>query len=651
MSEQLSLEFVLTASDKGAASAVQKMIGSVNQLKGALGRGWTGAAAGFNKAIANMRTGWNAAAKDFKKNAKIASEFKLAGDGARQFGMTAINALKSAGKEYVEFEKAINSARVKLGISETSVEFSQLSKKAREIGASTMFSSGDAANAFREMAAAGVPVVDMMRLIGDVANVATIEGISLEEAYEGVSNTMSGFGLGVSETTKTIDTMSAAADASKASLIGISRSMKEAGSTASRMGISFEDAATMVGVLSQSGKTDETAGIAMRNVITRAAAPRSKFAKTELRKIGMKGPVDTSDMGKFFAEYERHLTKKYGAGDTDKSRQQREQSLQQVFQEESGTAGLFMQAAKTGEFKRIRNTVDAGGGGAAAKAGETAKTTAAAIQEMESAMGELKISMIEGLSPVLKDVIKDVAGVVGAMADFAKENPGLTKSLVYATALVGGLAMGASFLATTISAVMTIWGAVSAAGTFLGGIMGLKIAAGAVLAPLGLAAAAIAGIAAAAYGVYKLYQRFMNIEEESLAENKADTLDESAYRGQINAARASGEFESDDALLAKLESDVAAEDAALNKRLEESTGSSVWSAITGDELDENISDEKLRAAEDRLEIARQEIANSKIQSELTGEIKITGLPDGAKVEGNFNGGKVRTDTGRGMVMP
>ena len=87
----------------------------------------------------------------------------------------------------------------------TGAEFEALRQKARDMGASTKYSAGEAADALSYMALAGWDTNQMIDGLDGVLNLAAASGMELAEASDLVTDYLSAFGLQASDSSRMAD--------------------------------------------------------------------------------------------------------------------------------------------------------------------------------------------------------------------------------------------------------------------------------------------------------------------------------------------------------------------------------------------------------------------------------------------------------------
>lgn len=392
-------------------------------------------------------------------NLKTAARLSMAADGVEQLSQPIRGFVRSAAQEYLAYDRAIQGARIKARLAPGSEEFKKLDASARSVGANTIFSATDAAQATERMVAQGVPLQDIPKTLARIADVAIVEMTSMEEAYNSVSAAQAGYGHSLERLTKDTDVLSAASDASRASITDISDGLREMGATAKNFGVSFEDSAAILAAFSETGSNASEGGIAGRNFLTRLGAVTKDTAVQQLEGIGIKGGfVDISDPVKAFSELDRLVTAKYGPSEGVESdasgRSERGKFLKTVFDERGmNDVATFMDLLRRGKVQNIRSEIDRGTGGLSEKANQLNQTAAANVEKFNSALSELKLTFAENLAPQMTAVVQGLTSATEMFGEFAKVNPATTKALGYALLTLGGLGIVLPAVARSLAAI------------------------------------------------------------------------------------------------------------------------------------------------------------------------------------------------------
>ena len=121
--------------------------------------------------------------------------------------------LKMAG----EFEKGMNQVQALTGATEK--QFAALEEQAKELGATTQFSAGQAADAMGFLAQAGLDANEIIGTMPATLNLAASAQIGLAQTADLLTNIMKGYGRGVEDTTEITDILTLTFISSNTNLI------------------------------------------------------------------------------------------------------------------------------------------------------------------------------------------------------------------------------------------------------------------------------------------------------------------------------------------------------------------------------------------------------------------------------------------------
>lgn len=149
----------------------------------------------------------------------------------------------------------------------TSEEMRAFEEQSRALGATSVFSAEQAANAQRFLAQAGFDTNQILSATPDVLNLATAGNLSLAESADIASNVLGGMQLQVSELTRVTDVMAETAAASNTDIQQLGQALSTAAPLAAASSVSIEDTAAAIGALSNAGIQGSRAGTGLLGVI------------------------------------------------------------------------------------------------------------------------------------------------------------------------------------------------------------------------------------------------------------------------------------------------------------------------------------------------------------------------------------------------
>lgn len=191
-----------------------------------------------------------------------------------------VNAIKSG----AEWEHQL---RQILAVSQSALSSqSQLSSSILTARSGTPFGREEVGGALLEFAKLGYSTKDALAAIKPVMDLSVVGMVDLNRAVEITGVTLQIFNLGIDQTKRVVDTIATAANRSALSVETFGTALAYAGPIAEQLGISFEDTAAAITVLSKAGFTGNKAGTALRQVLSAIAEPTEK-AKAAMNRLGI----------------------------------------------------------------------------------------------------------------------------------------------------------------------------------------------------------------------------------------------------------------------------------------------------------------------------------------------------------------------------
>ena len=163
-------------------------------------------------------------------------------------------------------------AKVQAVSGATAEEFESLSKNAKDLGASTMFSAREVATLQTEFAKLGFTAKEITKVTGATLALAQASGTDLARAAEVAGSTLRAFGMDASETGRVTDVMAMSFSSSALDMETFAESMKFVAPVAKSAGMSLEETSAMLAVLANAGIKGSQAGTALRRIISEIGA-------------------------------------------------------------------------------------------------------------------------------------------------------------------------------------------------------------------------------------------------------------------------------------------------------------------------------------------------------------------------------------------
>lgn len=187
-----------------------------------------------------------------------------------------------------DFESAMSAVQAASGAS--GEELTKLRAAAEEAGATTKYTSVEAANALENLAKSGLSASQAVEALPAVLNLASAGGVELGTAAEFITKAVNGMGLSFGEAGRVADVLAMGANASNTSVTGLAQALSYAAPLANSLGLSLEQTVAIIGKFADAGIDAGRAGTALNSILAQFSDPASKFRR-ELADAG----ITTSD--------------------------------------------------------------------------------------------------------------------------------------------------------------------------------------------------------------------------------------------------------------------------------------------------------------------------------------------------------------------
>lgn len=354
----------------------------------------------FNTKIDN--TGFSKGMKTLGSIAGLAAKGVVVAIGA---AATAVGAFGvSAIKTGMEFEAQM--ARVNAISGATASEFDKLNDLAIELGASTAFSASEAAGGMENLASAGFSANEIIGAMPGLLDLAAVSGGDVAVASEIAAGALNGFGLEASSAGHVANVFARAAADTNAEVADMGEAMKYIAPVAHAMGLSLEETAAAVGILSDANIKGGQAGTTLRAALTRLANPTKK----------MKDTMD--ELGLSFFDVQGNMKPLKGIieelqnGTEGLTQQQKNQAMATLFGQEALSGMLALVGAGPEKLDELTKSFEDSEGAAAEMAAIINDTLTGRIEELGGAFETLKILIYQGLEGPLKGAAETATGYV-----------------------------------------------------------------------------------------------------------------------------------------------------------------------------------------------------------------------------------------------
>lgn len=375
-----------------------------------------------------------AAKASYEKTQALAGSMAAAGAAGVASGTGILYAGARFGAPGLEFDTTMSKVQALTRLDKNDEELAALRRQARELGATTMFSAGDAASGMAFLAMAGFTPKAIRDAMPGLLDMAKAGDLDLAMTADIASNILGGFRMEASQMGNVADILTKAFTTSNMSLEMLGETMKYVGPVASTAGMGLEEAAAMAGLLGNVGIQGSQAGTTLRAMLLRLAAPAGPAAKA-MAKLGISAKDaqgNVRGITEVLGEVAK-ATEKMGSSD-------RLAVLKDIFGEEpaAGMAELINQSGAGGILKYLEIIKDHQGA-AANTARVMGDNLAGDLDELSSAWDDVRIEVFEQSAGTLRQMTQALTGVIGRVGAWAKENPALVHQILKTVAGMGML--------------------------------------------------------------------------------------------------------------------------------------------------------------------------------------------------------------------
>ncbi len=359
------------------------------------------------------------------------------------------SSLYAAIKPAVDFEFAMAQVGAVTEEAANSEGFKQLTAKARELGATTQYTSAQAAEAMKFLGMAGFRTNQILAATPAILNLAIADNMELAQSAEIVSNILNGFAMKAERAGEAADVLAQAAIATNTDVKMLGETMKFVAPAAAAVGGSLQETTALAGVLSNAGIQATMAGTMLRSAYLRLAAPARAGAKAlgEMRdqmKISAEEMPDVAkeallaqsrlkglgvkifDKGKMRSMVD--ILRDLHQATKNLSDDQKLGVIKDIFgtYSTSGALAIF-KGFETGSVDEVLNKINNADGTAKKMAERLQNTTVGSFKEFQSAIESVGISLGNTLLPTLTAAANGTAAFASKVSALAERFPVITK--------------------------------------------------------------------------------------------------------------------------------------------------------------------------------------------------------------------------------
>lgn len=402
--EQFSVEALLKATDSGfvktfkdAQDAVKTFEKKSNSMTTAVGKVMQGTGAAMTKYITTPLIGVGVAA------AKVGGDFEAQ--------MSRVKAISGA----------------------TGDTFEQMKQQAIDLGAKTAFSAKESAAGMETLASAGFSAQEIMKAMPGLLDLAAVSGGDVALASENTATALRGFGLEASEAGHVADVFARAAADTNAEVGDMGEALKYVAPVANSMGISLEETAAAIGIMSDAGIKGSQAGTTLRGALSRLARP-TKAMQDTMDNLGVSFYDADGKMKPLKTQVE--LLKKAFEGLTP---EQQQNALVTLYGQESLSGMMALIDKGPDSLGKLTKSLKDSDGAADDMARTMQDNMNSSIEQMFGAFESAAIVIQKILAPSIKKVADAISGLVEKFVSAPESTQKLVVAIGAIVAAIGPL--------------------------------------------------------------------------------------------------------------------------------------------------------------------------------------------------------------------
>ncbi|WP_206611239.1 phage tail tape measure protein [Bordetella avium] len=401
------------------------------------------------QAAASHQQKLTAAKEKYSAGKATAGAMAGTGAGALATGGAALYAESRFIRPGVEFDAKMSKVQALARLDKASAEMKALRQQARDLGATTMFSATQAADAQGFLAMAGFNAKAIVDAMPGMLSLAKAGDTDLAQTADIGSNILTGFNLPAEQMNRVGDVLTAAFTRSNTSLYMLGETMKYVAPVAAGVGQDIETVAAMAGKLGDAGIQGSMGGTALRSILGRLAAP-PKAAADALDGLGISTKDAAGNLRDVPAILDELHKKTAKMGNAERSGIFKAIAGEEAF---SGLQVLVGQAG-SGELQKFVATLKQSAGEADKTAGTMADNLVGDLDELSSAWEDVGIQVEELHDSSLRKLVRGLAGVVSNVGEWMKANPKLASALTMGAAAIAMLIAAFGALTLAMAAVL-----------------------------------------------------------------------------------------------------------------------------------------------------------------------------------------------------
>lgn len=306
-------------------------------------------------------------------------------------------------------------SRVQAIAGATKEELKKLTDLAVDLGAKTSFSASEVAAGMENLASAGFSTNEIIQAMPGLLDLAASSGAELAISSEIAASSIRGFGLEANKSGHVADVFAEASARTNAQVEDMGEAMKYVAPVAKTVGLSIEETAAAIGIMSDAGVKGSQAGTTLRGGLTRIVKP-TKQVKEAMEELGVEFYNSDGKMKSLTQIIQ--ILQEHTKGLTDETKNQ---ALAQIFGTEALSGMMALVNRGSSELDKMTKSFEKCDGSAKEMADTMLDNSKGAIESLTGSLESAGIAIQQALAPEIKDLSKWIQGLVDDFNDLSDE--------------------------------------------------------------------------------------------------------------------------------------------------------------------------------------------------------------------------------------
>lgn len=401
--------------------------------------------------------------------------------------------------KFVEFDDQIRKAGAIAGA--TATELNAMKEAAIDMGAKTSKNATEVAESMAELAAKGFDANQTIAAMPGIIAASEASGESLAIAADTVASALNIWGLEAAEAGHVADVLAMAANVSAAGIEDLQQAFKYAGAPAAALGISMEEVAASIGIMTDSGIAGGSAGTSLRASLLALNNPAKAQAKI-MNKLGF-SITDSAGEAKSLSQIVGELA----ASTKDMTDADKVATVAKLVGTEAVSGFLALMKAGPAHIDKMTNALENSDGAAAETAAKMMAGIGGALEALGGAIDSFALRIGDKLAPYIT-LLANKLSDVDIMPFISGFNKAVDVAESFAKAIASGWGAIKGVVMPIVKALITFGVVIATLAVGISTFAALGTAIAFLLSPIGLIALGITGLVLKFQDAYKTSEPF-----------------------------------------------------------------------------------------------------------------------------------------------